>query len=72
MATTPVTINIDNSILADVENALCYFGGFYGEITAANAKQVLINIVSQQVVSYLTAIRAPLPPIVDPTPGLLT
>jgi hypothetical protein len=67
MATTPITINIDSTILPTVVEAICYYGGYYGldpstglsEVTGANAKKALVGFIRQQVVSYLTAIFMP-------------
>lgn len=70
MGNVAVTINIDSSILPTVESCLCLAAGL--PVSAANAKQAVLNFIAAQCVSVLTAQQVPPPPVADPTIGLLS
>ncbi len=78
MATTPITLNIDNTLLPTAVSALCWKGGYQATIngqpnpqtTAQFAKQQLGTYVKNAVVDYqaMQAQQA----IVAPDPSLIT
>lgn len=57
MSTVTISLNVDSSILAQAENALCWAGGS-STVSAANAKVQLITYVQNVMVDYQNMLNA--------------
>lgn len=56
MSTTAITINVDDSIIAAVQDALCAANGL--PVSPANAAQALIHMIRATVANVQTAQQA--------------
>ncbi|CAB4132642.1 hypothetical protein UFOVP253_45 [uncultured Caudovirales phage] len=68
MATTPVTINIDSTLIATAATALCWQAGL--PVSNANAKQAIINYTMNCIANYQAQQAQAL--VVPPASNLIT